>query len=864
MKTTSHFFILLVSLLFLGCSNNKKEKLPSDIDKLNEASASFRFINIDSAINKASTALELSKKKKDYSGWARAYNNLAYAYFFSSKFGTAQAYIDSVRKMTEDYPNKKLEKTIADICEAKLFQRRGYFETAFNKYQSIEEFFENESLHNLNSVDNKGNSLYEWAKSEYFISNAVFNYYYKQNNDDAIKNLEMIRTENLDIFQRSYWLYAFADSYFAAITDTTQNYIDSTFVKYKEGLELLSKEDSIPYFLANNYEGLSLLTQKYKHSIDINSLDSLFNLLDNKYGEYSGIRMDIKDSLLPLHFLEKSKNIFKKYGDPYQLLAINCLIGEFYASNNQFFEADSLFHVGLRCDSVINDTLLHKANSPRWSNRLYKNLIITSDSFHLRKEYYEKSQKLSEIIEKEEHKEFRQLRETKEHDLKNAQAAGRLRLIIVVIGSVLLLLVIIYILSNRNRKKKDDLWINLSNVAKQITSKQLKDENLPDFIKENYDGIKRILGKKSKFLSFDIYYKMEGKDKLKMFSYEGESENVEQKIYDVNAEEKKYRPAIGCFNETQGKDEKWIFENFYFEDWHKDWKKYYEKYNYNEERKKPIHGQDTRSLIFFPIRNSKNENIGIISFQQTTTKAYDYTQKLITSFIARYIGIAMENARLMEFNQILVKTRTLLSNHFIRNVLSSIQSSDNDPYTYIADLGDLFEHSINISMKNDNYIQLKEDIEFLKKYIELNQKIYDSEFEYKIDDDKNEELLNEYIYPSILFPFIENSIKWGIRPLKGRKGLIEIKYERKEDFLACTIKDNGQGRMKAQRQKEKSHRNKDTDLNHGLGINSTRELLKFLFSEINIEIGDPVEIHDLDNEICGTIVIVKIPIRTPK
>jgi len=202
---------------------------------------------------------------------------------------------------------------------------------------------------------------------------------------------------------------------------------------------------------------------------------------------------------------------------------------------------------------------------------------------------------------------------------------------------------------NERMQKEAALWENLREIGRTIASQQLKDEDFPDFVKNIYNDIRQILNKKDdEYISLDIYQKDVKRNMLTMYSYEGK-EDVMPKVFDIEDAQNRPRPAIGCFKETEGKSIEFIFDKFYFKDWHKDWKSYYASHCPEiTERKKPIGGNDTRSLLFFPIRNRKNKNIGVISFQQETPNAFSDVNRLIIEFIAQYIGVVLENKILLE------------------------------------------------------------------------------------------------------------------------------------------------------------------------------------------------------------------------
>ncbi|MCL2313287.1 MAG: hypothetical protein FWC41_12590, partial [Firmicutes bacterium] len=173
----------------------------------------------------------------------------------------------------------------------------------------------------------------------------------------------------------------------------------------------------------------------------------------------------------------------------------------------------------------------------------------------------------------------------------------------------------------------------------------------------------------------------------------------------------------------------------------------------------------------------------------------------------------------------------------------------------------LFDDLVEASKKKEG-ISIKEDIQFLKNFVSMNNVLYPTiEFEYSCD----ENLMEEKIPPLILQPFVENSIIHGIKPIGN--GKITINYKESTianlgRILECIIIDNGQGREAAE--KKKKEREKDErelgapseSKNTSIGISSTIDLLRHL----NPEIEDPVQILDLkDGNIPkGTKVTVKI------
>jgi hypothetical protein len=410
-------------------------------------------------------------------------------------------------------------------------------------------------------------------------------------------------------------------------------------------------------------------------------------------------------------------------------------------------------------------------------------------------------------------------------------------------------------------ERKKELWKKLNRVGKKMTTFQLSENNFEEFVKNTYDDIKKILNKKDDDISFDIYQKIDDNNVM-MFSFEKSQKKVNKQPFDITCKDSAPRPAIGCYKETEGKNTNYIFQHFYFPDWHEDYKSYYEIHCPEiKERKEPINkSNDTRSILLFPIRNSKNKNIGIVSLQHLEANAFDETHKLIIEFIANYIGVAIENAELIKINEELILSEQLrytINNHFVKNILGTFRGkivADNQKY--YDKFIDIYKHLV--TAQKDHSVTVSDDIKFLEEYVLLHNFIY---FEVKFSHTCDKELLKKNIPPLITQPFIENSIEHGFKddPRNIPDKKISIEYTMEENVIKCIITDNGQGRAAREEQKYMNTPNPST---RGVSIGSTKKLL-----ETKYHIPSPaVEIDDLvsNGVSAGTKVTIFIPIIETK
>ncbi|MGN7514190.1 MAG: tetratricopeptide repeat-containing sensor histidine kinase [Allomuricauda sp.] len=193
--------------------------------------------------------------------------------------------------------------------------------------------------------------------------------------------------------------------------------------------------------------------------------------------------------------------------------------------------------------------------------------------------------------------------------------------------------------------------------------------------------------------------------------------------------------------------------------------------------------------------------------------------------------------------------RAQMNPHFIFNSLSSIQhliNSDNKKgaLIYLSKFSKLLrqvlESSINVSLV------LREEIELLKIYIELEALRFDDSFSYSFDIDENLDL-DKYEIPMLLVqPYIENAIVHGLMPKKGSKHLT-ITFNDKGNHMECVIEDNGLGIIKSNAAKDHNR------ISRGMYLTEKRiNALKGFSNQ------DLVKVENLNNNT-GTRVTILIP-----
>lgn len=163
--------------------------------------------------------------------------------------------------------------------------------------------------------------------------------------------------------------------------------------------------------------------------------------------------------------------------------------------------------------------------------------------------------------------------------------------------------------------------------------------------------------------------------------------------------------------------------------------------------------------------------------------------------------------------------KTQLHPHFLFNTLNAISSlSFHAPEIasrVIAQLSDLLRFSLKTEQAAE--ITLKEELDFVRKYLEIQQTLLEERLEIKWNIAP--ETLDAYVPNMFLQPLVENSIRHGIAP-KEDGGWIEINSRRAGKQLEISVKDNGLGIS--------SNENR---ISGGIGLSNTRARLRHLYGE---------------------------------
>ncbi|MCB0807370.1 MAG: histidine kinase, partial [Bacteroidales bacterium] len=210
---------------------------------------------------------------------------------------------------------------------------------------------------------------------------------------------------------------------------------------------------------------------------------------------------------------------------------------------------------------------------------------------------------------------------------------------------------------------------------------------------------------------------------------------------------------------------------------------------------------------------------------------------------------AIEEKEKMELQLKTIKNQ--IDPHFAFNAINMIGSmvykSDPDTvYDHFSKLAQLIRSTLKDSAKISR--SLKEEIEFVKNYVEIQQARFKGKFKFQLEIDKHTNL-NIEVPKMIIQTYVENAIKHGLVHKEG-DGILLIGIKGCEQGLQIVISDNGIGRQKA------SSLNRQST---GMGLKIVEQIFSMYKKLYHYEITQ--EIIDLKDETGkpeGTEVIITI------
>jgi ligand-binding sensor domain-containing protein len=247
--------------------------------------------------------------------------------------------------------------------------------------------------------------------------------------------------------------------------------------------------------------------------------------------------------------------------------------------------------------------------------------------------------------------------------------------------------------------------------------------------------------------------------------------------------------------------------------------------------------------------------IAVLAISWVTYQLYHYRiaqvrkkEKLKTQYEKKLANVEM-TALLAQMNP-----------HFLFNSLNSIDSyiikNESDKASeYLNN----FARLIRLILQNSrsNYISLKDELEALDLYLQMEMLRFKDKFEYEIKTGEGMDAASFVIPPMLIQPYVENAIWHGLMHKKdGTIGKVIISVSYTNNSLVCVVEDNGIGREKALELKMQKPGNRK----RSMAMQITKERLDMINKLYNTNTS--VEVIDLNEggRAAGTRVELVIPV----
>lgn len=208
--------------------------------------------------------------------------------------------------------------------------------------------------------------------------------------------------------------------------------------------------------------------------------------------------------------------------------------------------------------------------------------------------------------------------------------------------------------------------------------------------------------------------------------------------------------------------------------------------------------------------------------------------------------------------------RAQMNPHFVFNALNAIQglltgSRIKEANDWLIAFSKLFRRALDLS--NQETIRLEDEIQFLRNYLEINQKLrFGDRFSFTIEADEELETDLLFLPTMMIQPYVENAIEHGIKPAQG--GSVRITFFENEDgkTLECQIEDDGPGIREMTR---RSQANPENRRHRSRGREITEERLRLLHRAAGRRVGEWVKTIDLGEETGGERRGTRVEMRIP-
>lgn len=318
-------YTLIMAFMAMGwisCGEHKKQDTAAyaEADSLNQVAYDMRYKDLSVAVKAASRALLLSEGNADLH--AEALNNMGFCAFMRMNFEKSSSLF---RQALEEGSNE-IEHLISDIGMMKICQRtsmnKEFYDYRNSALRRLKRIREDESL--ISDAHEKMRLNY--AVSEFHIVSGIY-FYYLEQHKASLQSINSITPEVLqnDTAQSLYYEYMRGSGGMYE-APTREQVITGEFGCLTNCL-LQSRKGGYIYFEANALQAMAeLLNFRRNREILEKHRSGILRLVNEK---------NLPVDSLPLYYARQALDLFKQYGDGYQISGTYRTIATYYNYSGQ-------------------------------------------------------------------------------------------------------------------------------------------------------------------------------------------------------------------------------------------------------------------------------------------------------------------------------------------------------------------------------------------------------------------------------------------------------------------------------------------------------------------------------------------------
>lgn len=330
-------WLVCLVMLIASCSASNDGKVVA----LNEKSYEAHYKSLDSTKVYAGKALSLASFESKE--WAHAMNDMAFYYIAKMQYAEAERILDEVVENADDEIELMISRVqLMRLCQRKSQNKNFYHERhyALQHMEQIEKEYAS-----LSAADRK---RFVYARSEYWIVLSTYLYYIGQPRgaSEAVLSIEEDALLMSDMPQLLTFYYNVGSG--GILLGRQHDKILRTEFNYLIRCYMLARQCGYTYWEANSMQALSeKLQDESKREFLLKNYRPEINFLNVDY---------MPDTLLAGNLAERALDLFRKYGDVYQIA------GAWRTLSEAFFKVgDNKSALICLNNAIANDTTINAA-----------------------------------------------------------------------------------------------------------------------------------------------------------------------------------------------------------------------------------------------------------------------------------------------------------------------------------------------------------------------------------------------------------------------------------------------------------------------------------------------------------------------